>query len=190
MLKHFLVVLALAVLSLQVLACRSTAEASGYDDYEDAFTAGFALGGGSGSFSIEGDEAREMGVGGAMRLGYRFTPQFAVNLDIAGWSGDLDNTRLAQMTVTLTAQWFPSGRGLYLRGGAGFGAGQGEVPFSSGGVSRVEEGGVAGILGAGYEFRVNDRFGYGPDFQFGYIEYGASSRSNYGNLTFSFNWYL
>ncbi len=169
-----------------------TAHADSRYAEDDGMVLAFQLGLGSGEFSVdEGSTGQETGVAGNMRFGFRMSPAFMLSLDIGGWSGNIDDTKLGQLNIVgALTWWIRGGDGVYLRAGGGFGAGRAEIPFTSGGSSGIEESGGALLIAAGYEFRTAPRFGFGPDLQYSVQELSGGVSGSAVSLTFGFNWYL
>jgi len=177
-----------ALVAFLSLATGTPLEARSPERY-DAFVLAFNVGLGSGAVrTVETDETRESGIAANMRIGYRFSPKLILSTEITGWSGDVDNIDFYLLTVALAATYLPSGRGLFFRAGGGFGAAKAEVPV--GATSTIlEEAGPGAILAAGYELRAWERFGYGPELQYGWMNAGEGTKADYAILTLSFNWY-
>jgi hypothetical protein len=156
----------------------------------DGFFVGFSLGAGAGQFRADGESTtREVGLGANMRLAYRLSVPWILSLEISGWSADIDRLSLAQLTIAGAVTYQPGGRGFLARTGLALGAGRAQEPIGSG-FTNVERGGGGFIVAVGYEFRPGDRFGFGPELQYGYMNLRDGISGDTINLTFTFNWYL
>lgn len=129
------------------------------------FWVGFGLGGGS-NFADFAEGARG-GVGGYVRLGGTISPKFLIGGEISGWGRDDDGATFTESGMTAVALFYPSGRGLFLKGGAGF-AGWATSAESGSTTSTTTAGGFAGTVGVGYDLRIGSNLYLTPNLDFMY----------------------
>ena len=122
-------------------------------------------------------------------------------------TGNLDNwmrreevlgvdVTLTTWTLTAGATLFPgnpeSGMGgFFLRGGIGFGGTSAE--FEVAGLNdKIQEGGVAGVLGLGYEFRVTPMFALGVSANGNAVGFTSDDikSAQFGSFVIQGNWYF
>jgi hypothetical protein len=169
-----------ALLTLAVLAAPAAASAQGYPppppppySYEPVrspWYIGFGLGSGNGSYVFNGARVNYLDhhfgsspFNGAFQfeMGATLTPNLLFGGELSGltsWasSGGIDTT-LTVGQLLAVGTWFPTGRGLFLRGGAGFASISSDVDD---GFTRVrsEAYGVGVLGGAGYAWWLGRTF--------------------------------
>jgi opacity protein-like surface antigen len=98
---------------------------------------------------------------------------YAYRVDSDAAAGAVEETEVESFSACATAAWFPfPPRGAYLKAGIGYGNAteQWHAPHDWGTVVREESSsGVTAVAGVGWEFRGNDKLGFG-------VEIGALAR--------------
>jgi hypothetical protein len=85
--------------------------------------------------------------------------------------------------------WYPSGLGLFLRGGFGVGQVEAEAEFDNVTVTATNSG-IGFLAAIGHEWRLTDKFALGPQVDFGWTDVGDGLTANFINLTLGLNWYF
>jgi hypothetical protein len=129
------------------------------------FWVAFGLGGGSNLADFA--EGARAGVGGYLRLGGTISPKFLLGGEISGWGRDRDGSTFTESGMTAIAVFYPTGRGLFLKGGAGF-AGWATSNASGSTTTTTTAGGFAGTVGAGYDLRIGSNLFLTPNVDFMY----------------------
>lgn len=160
---------------------------------------------GTGSSSLEYDrpagkyESDDDEVGGAfgLRVGYGLTDRFLVSLDTNGYGQEDDDWETSIDTTVLMATYHLGGGGFFFRAGGGVGRVETELPADLAGSPAVEfkKSGPVLALGAGYEWRVGEKFALGLaiDARGGSIDdFDVVKDLTFGKSTLGlqFNWYL
>jgi hypothetical protein len=156
--------LVIALLCLTHPAVLPAQEASG-DPEHRGFWVAFGLGGGT-NLADFADGARA-GAGGYLRLGGTISPKFLIGGEIAGWGRDIGGSTFTESGATAIAMFYPSGRGLFLKGGAGF-AGWSISNASGTTTTTSTAGGFAGTAGVGYDLRIGSNLYLTPNVDFMY----------------------
>jgi opacity protein-like surface antigen len=202
-----------AVLALALLAAPAAAEAQrapppSYDYYgpqRDSWYVGFGLGSGNGAYRIPGERVNyrhHLGNGspfqGAFQLeaGATLTPQLLLGGEVSGLvssarNAGLDSTlTVGQLLAVVT--FFPTGRGLFLRGGAGFAQISSEVDDGFF-VDRSDANGVGLLGGVGYAWWLGRRFNLTLHGDVNLHAYSGNSDAPSSSTTFTgylgFRWY-
>jgi opacity protein-like surface antigen len=170
----------IAVLAVALLAAPAAAQAQrapppppSYDYYgpqRDSWYIGFGLGSGNGSYKFQGERVNYLNhhfgaspfqAAFQLEAGATLTSQLLLGGEISGLvstasSGGIDST-LSVGQVLAVVTFFPTGRGLFLRGGAGFAQISSELDdgFS---VIHSEANGVGVLGGVGYAWWLGRRF--------------------------------
>jgi hypothetical protein len=129
------------------------------------FWIGFGLGGGT-NFADFADGSRA-GVGAYLRLGGTVSQKLLLGGEIIGWGRDRDGGTFSESGVTAVALFFPSGPGLFLKGGAGF-AGWAASASAGSTTTTQTAGGFAATIGAGYDLRIGNNLFLTPNVDFLY----------------------
>ena len=161
----------------------------------NGFFIGFGLGGGSGG--MEDVDDRKGGGVGNFRLGYAITPEVTIGLESSAWIWQEEQSGIDLMVsfsvATFGATYWPGNKGVYLKGGVGFGTVSFEesVETSLGTLKLENDDSGFGLLGAvGYEWRLTKKFALGPEVDFAYLNVGGDVGSaNYVAGTLMLNWY-
>jgi hypothetical protein len=136
------------------------------------FTISFGLGGGSAGLSCSDCSSDREGAGsGYFRIGGTFRPNLILGAEFSGWTKSATDQG-SKVTTTLSfatgiAQWYPQpATGFYLKGGLGIGGISADVVDPFFGSATMESMGVAGLIGAGYDWRVGQNFSLSPYINF------------------------
>jgi len=138
---------------------------------------------------------RESSVSGNLRFGWSVANNLAIGLEATSWSKKYDVTtnqdlNLTASVTTLALTYFPGNMGLFVRGGLGFSTARAELNGGSNSVEHTENG--LGFLGAlGYEWRLTEKFAFGPQVQWAYlnIEDEVLQSADFMSLTAQATWY-
>lgn len=153
---------------------------------------------GAGNLSMEGDSlGRDFGRGPQLRLGHIVDPNFTAGFQARAWNasetdslhgsttGTADLTRNVQI-FTMTATMFPTGLGVYVRGGAGVCKVRQEFishdPLGGPSVVKAyDDAGFAVTAAVGWEYRLRRRLGLPLD-----VEYARFVAAHVGGNLFSY----
>lgn len=157
-------------------------------DRAQAWFFGFAMGGGSATFTVEGfDSDREGSFTGALRGGYAFTDQLGLGLETSSWVRSEEDVTVTMSMAAVSLYAYPAA-GLVLRGGVGAGAATVEVE-RPGPNLEADERGFGISVGGQYEFRVTRTFALGPQADFVWMTLDSVD-ANYFHGGISVNWYF
>jgi hypothetical protein len=186
---------------IMIVSAPLTAQAVPYAHTRDGFTFGFSLGGGSGSWDFEGLNTDSVG-GGALglRVGYAPNSHVAITANFDNWMRrdevlEVDVT-LQTWTLTAGATVFPGSPkswagGFFLRGGLGVGGTSAQFELNDLD-EKIQEGGIAGVLGIGYEFRLTQSFALGLSANGNAVGFDSDviESAQFGSFILQANWYL
>ncbi len=114
---------------------------------------------------------------GDFRLGWARNDHLIGSLALSGWKHSfIQNIAPASATnlnFLAEVEFFPTGQGLWLKGGIGVGSLDFYVNTADP-LNRIlfKESGLTYALGAGYEFRVSDSTGFGINYDYTYVDLG------------------
>lgn len=154
-----------AVLALLCLASPLAAQ-----DRQGLFV-GVGLGWGSLDVTCDGCAVdRESGFSGNFRIGGALSDKLLIGAESEGWYKSVDGASISFGTLTASAYFYPSSKGLYLRGGIGLAV----LSASDGGFSDSDTG-LGFSLGAGYDIPVARKTALTPyaNWMFGNFEGGG-----------------
>jgi opacity protein-like surface antigen len=180
----------LAILAAATMVFAATASAATHPHERNGFMIGFGLGGGSGT--IEDADDREGGGVGNFRIGYAVRQDLVIHFEGSAWTRTWDEGP-AELTATLSTNtaaltYYPPGSGLFLRGGIGFGTARFELEQNNVTVS-TDETGLGLLVGAGYEWRLTQKFALGPHVEFNYQKLDDLESANVISGVLDLNWY-
>lgn len=177
------------------------------EQQRDFWYIGFGLGSGTGSATYAGDRLsfREAhgDAGGPtnvtmnFKAGATLTPNLLFGGDITAIGSVLDEggveTTLTVTNLDAVATWFPTGRGLFLRGGVGISAYRFEVDGGFDDGWSEEATGVNVLGGIGYAFWLGRRFNLTLNADVSAQDYGdedlSAESSRFANFYVGFDWY-
>ncbi|MEE9271122.1 MAG: outer membrane beta-barrel protein [Candidatus Krumholzibacteria bacterium] len=187
-------------LSLCLFVCLAAVEVAHtktYPHLRDGFFAGVGLGFGNAGADIslvENLDRESDGIGNFV-FGWAVAQQLGLALEINAWQSQFRGDVFRDVTwtfslSTITATYFPSDIGFFLRGG--FGVGTSSVELTQGVVPVSETKAGPGFLaGAGYEWRVTEKMAIGPQVEFAYlnIEGEITEEVDFFAVTAHATWY-
>jgi opacity protein-like surface antigen len=166
-----------------------SASALGYGHIRDGWSYGFGLGVGwtrltATDVSLTPSEdlksSWEADFSGDLKVAFSPNDQFSYGLGFSGWSdysywGDnYDQLKTWTLWILVQGHWYPAGKGLYLRGGAGLGTLGLELNHPVARISQSSSG-LGWELGAGYEVRVAPSFAIGLGYDLRGVNVGSVS---------------
>jgi hypothetical protein len=166
---------------------------------------GFGAGGGVLVFErpdgTDHEPDAEMGGMGSLRFGYAVSNSVAFTVELHGYGREGNGREWGAGTAVAALTWWPDASGFFLRVGAGGGGARLVEPHAGGIVREMERHGPAGILAAGYEWRVGRKFalslaveGAGIALEETEVEDAYDDLKDlafgFGGVTIQFNWYL
>ena len=134
---------------------------------------GVGLGWGSLDVTCDGCEMdRESGISGSFRIGGAVNDKLLVGVESEGWYKSIDGTAVSFGTLTASAYFYPTAKGLYLRGGIGL-----AVLAVDDGYFSNSDTGFGYSLGAGYDFPVGSKTALTPyaNWMFGSFDGGGAN---------------
>jgi len=157
-----------ALLAALILAAGLAQAAENTPDRR-GFFAGLDLGVGGAALEweqdgVDHDTDENPAAGMTLRLGYHFSPVFALTLDTRGVGFDDDGHELDIKSTVLMAKFHPGGGGFFLRAGAGHGCITSELDHDATETDAIElddEHALMIAFGLGYEWMVSDSFSLG-----------------------------
>jgi hypothetical protein len=150
----------------------------------DGFWVGFGLGGGS-NLSDAARGAR-FGFGGDVMLGGTLSERFLLGGEIIGWGRKIGGSTLTQSNAMAVALLYPSGMGLFLKGGIGF-AGWTQGATVGNTTTSTTAGGFGLGAGVGYDLQVGSNLFLTPavDFLYQAVESNVFQNSSASLLMFT-----
>jgi hypothetical protein len=134
---------------------------------------GVGLGWGSLDITCEGCEVdRESGFSGNFRIGGAVSDKLLIGAESEGWYKSIEGTSISFGTLTASAYFYPSSKGIYLRGGIGLAV----LSASDGGFSDSDTG-LGFSVGAGYDIPVARQTALTPyaNWMFGNFDGGGAN---------------
>lgn len=181
--------------------------AAGPPPERGGFFLGFGFGVGNASWDwafVDGNESEASGVFN-LRIGGALREDIVLGLEAWVWAKRwdvlLDDVSIAELQITfnataLAATYFPGNKGVFLRGGIGFGSAKTELKssFSGGSTATFDPGtdtGVALVGASGYEWRLTKKFALAPQVEILYLGISGDIIENIFEVdgTLQFNWY-
>jgi len=165
--------------------------AGSHPQSRNGFFIGFGLGGGNAG--IKNGDNRKTGGAGIFRIGYAVKEDLVFGLESSGWTkSETDmgvDLTLTFSVATFGVTYYPGNQGLYIKGGIGFASSSWEAAMGNAKATYSDHG--FGLLGgAGYEFRLTDKFALGPEVDFAYLNVGGVVESaNFVSGHLMLNWY-
>lgn len=168
-----------ALLSLLVLAAPAVASAQryprppppSYGPQRDTWYIGLGLGSGNGSYVFDGDRVNfrshheglsSTNLAFQLELGATLTPNLLLGGELSGLTSEADSfgfdSRLTVGQLLAVLTYFPTGRGLFLRGGAGLAFISSEKDEDGFTVASDDANGVGLMGGLGYAWWLGRRF--------------------------------
>ena len=149
-------------------------------DVRDGFWISFGVGAGRESFRFFDDPAgyspEVTGPTFYLKMGGTPSQHWTLGGEAFAWRDDYVNGNEMLSSLMLIAQWYPSTEsGLFLKGGAGLAYSYIEDTSAPGYVIADKEGGLAGVLGAGYEIRIGRNVSLAPTIDVHLQSYGRSN---------------
>jgi hypothetical protein len=153
---------ALLALMLGLIALPAHAQREGK---HQGFWIGFGLGGGSNlSDDAEGHRA---GGTGYVRLGGTLNQSVLLGGEIAGWARTVSGSTVSRANLNGTVTFYPMGKGLFIKGGAGFATWMSSTD-SGGSTTTYTAGGFGASAGLGYELQIGGNIFLTPNADFAY----------------------
>jgi hypothetical protein len=151
---------ALAALTLVAAPAHAQREAK-----HQGFWIGFGLGGGYNlaDFAAGG----RGGVGVYLRMGGTVSQRVLLGGELSGWARDRNGATFAESGIMGIVTFYPAGRGVFLKGGAGF-AGWSSTASSGGTSISSTAAGFAGTAGVGYDLQIGTNLFLTPNVDFLY----------------------
>jgi hypothetical protein len=134
---------------------------------------GVGLGWGALDITCEGCEVdRESGFSGNFRIGGALSDKVLLGAESEGWYKSVEGTSISFGTLTVSAYFYPSSKGLYLRGGVGL-----AVLSASDGEFSDSDTGLGFSFGAGYDIPIARKTALTPyaNWMFGNFDGGGAN---------------
>jgi hypothetical protein len=165
MTRPIALVLTLLVFSGATLSQAQEPAGTARPEVHRGFWIGFGLGGGTNLSDFA--EGARTGAGGYLRMGGTLSQHVLLGGEIAGWGRDLGGATFTESGLTATIMFYPVGRGLFLKGGAGF-AGWSTSASAGGTTTTSTAAGFAGTAGIGYDVQIGGNIFLTPNVDFLY----------------------
>ena len=185
-------VIGLAVLFVAVQLAVTPAMAGTHAHSRTGFLIGLGFGLGNAGAEVQGlNPDRANSGSGNFRLGWALNERVTVGLENTVWIKEFDGSGLPgtslKMTGTVTAAAvtvFPHNMGFYLRGGIGVATGKAEITSGALTINDTETG-FGTLLAFGYEWRLAQKFAFGPQFQYAYLNIGGTGTDSVDFVSFT-----
>lgn len=178
-------------LGLLALATPVAAEAGDWpQDRERLTVVGVNFGVGSAQ-AQEGSEtsARYGGPQLEARVGYGVSNWVAVSAEGTLFYRQVDDFTWTLGSIVAAGSLYPGGGGLFVKAGVGWGIVNARAFAGALQEINLSKNGLALLGAVGYEFRVSQRVGVGPQFDWSWIELDENDSVDYWSITVVLNWY-
>lgn len=157
--------LLLSVLLAWPTVARAQETTGAQEALHQGFWIGFGLGGGT-NFADFADGVRA-GPGGYLRMGGTLSQRVLLGGEISGWGRDIQGSTFTESGMMATIMFYPMGRGVFVKGGAGFAGWSTSASVGSTSTTTTATG-FAGTVGAGYEVQIGGNLFLTPNIDFLY----------------------